>query len=124
LTVFWLRSTLYRDTAPVPFINFLQPKQLLSYLSKLYRDTRNAQSNLYLDGKKCVIPSLHRDNFLAKVPGPCPGLSSGNTTSLYCRAVMFKPIATKKIIISGLLWPKHNGSSNICLIKLHDNNNI
>jgi hypothetical protein len=30
---------------------------------------------------------LHRDSFQAKVPGPCPVLSSGNTTSLYCRAV-------------------------------------
>jgi hypothetical protein len=30
---------------------------------------------------------LHRDNFLAKVPGPCPDAASGNTTSLYCRAV-------------------------------------
>jgi hypothetical protein len=37
--------------------------------------------------KTRAIPSLHRDSFLAKVPGPCPVLSSGNTTSLYCRAV-------------------------------------
>jgi len=28
---------------------------------------------------------LHRDNFLAKVPGFCPVLSSSNATSLYCR---------------------------------------
>jgi hypothetical protein len=40
-----------------------------------------------MDGKKCAIPSLHRDNFLAKVSGPCPVLASGNTTSPYCRAV-------------------------------------
>ena len=38
--------------------------------------------------KTRAIPSLHRDNFPAKVPGPCPVLASGNTTSLYCRAVM------------------------------------
>ena len=31
--------------------------------------------------------ALHRDSFLAKVPGPCPVLASGNTTSPYCRAV-------------------------------------
>ena len=37
--------------------------------------------------KTRAIPSLHRDNFLAKVPGPYPVLASGNTTSLYCRAV-------------------------------------
>ncbi len=30
---------------------------------------------------------LHRDSFLAKVPGPCSVLASGNTTSPYCRAV-------------------------------------
>jgi len=37
--------------------------------------------------KTRAIPSLHRDSFLAKVPGLCPVLSSGNTTSPYCRAV-------------------------------------
>ena len=37
--------------------------------------------------KTRAIPSLHRDNFPAKEPGLCPVLSSGNTTSLYCRAV-------------------------------------
>jgi len=34
---------------------------------------------------------LHRDSFVAKVPGPCPVLSSGNTTSPYYRAVISKP---------------------------------
>jgi len=38
----------------------------------LYRDTRNAQPALYLDGKNHAVPSLHRDSFLAKVPRPCP----------------------------------------------------
>src|SRR4030042_5758007 len=28
--------------------------------------------------KNHAIPSLHRDRFLAKVPGPCPAASSGN----------------------------------------------
>jgi len=37
--------------------------------------------------KNHAIPSLHRDSFLAKVPGPCPDATSGNATSLYCRAV-------------------------------------
>src|SRR4030042_2370712 len=46
-----------------------------------------SSQNLYPDGKKCAIPSLHRDSFLAKVPGSNPVLASGNTTSLYCRAV-------------------------------------
>jgi hypothetical protein len=36
------------------------------------------------------LPRLKRgrDSFLAKGPGPCPVLASGNTTSPYCRAVM------------------------------------
>ncbi|MFZ0472128.1 MAG: hypothetical protein WAL94_05905 [Bacteroidales bacterium] len=41
-----------------------------------------------MTAKTRAIPSLHRDNFLAKVPGLCPVLSSGNTTSPYCRAVV------------------------------------
>jgi hypothetical protein len=49
-------------------------------LNKIY--TRTAKTR--------AIPSLHRDSFLAKVPGPCPVLASGNTTSLYCRAVSNK----------------------------------
>jgi hypothetical protein len=40
-----------------------------------------------MTAKTRAIPSLHRDSFLAKVPGPCPVFASGNTTSLYCRAV-------------------------------------
>jgi hypothetical protein len=44
-----------------------------------------------MTAKTRAIPSLHRDNFSAKVPGLCPVLASGNTTSLYCRAVIFKP---------------------------------
>ena len=38
--------------------------------------------------KTRAIPSLHRDSFLAKVPGHNPDAASGNTTSPYCRAVM------------------------------------
>jgi hypothetical protein len=37
--------------------------------------------------KTRAIPDLHRENFPAKVPGPCPDATTGNTTSLYCRAV-------------------------------------
>jgi hypothetical protein len=32
--------------------------------------------------KTRAIPSLHRDSFAAKVPGPCPVLASGNMPSL------------------------------------------
>jgi hypothetical protein len=44
--------------------------------------------------KTRAIPSLHRDSFLAKVPGPCPDATSGNTTSPYCRAVIVNELAT------------------------------
>jgi hypothetical protein len=45
------------------------------------------QESLYHDSKNRAIPSLRRDSILAKVPGPCPALTSGNTNALYCRAV-------------------------------------
>lgn len=47
LTVFWLRSDLYRDT-------------------------RNAQPNLYRDDKTCAKPSLHQEYLPIEVSGPCP----------------------------------------------------
>ena len=43
--------------------------------------------------KTRAIPSLHRDNFPAKEPRLCPVLASGNTTSLYCRAVNCKALS-------------------------------
>jgi hypothetical protein len=86
LIVFWLRSTLYHDTAPLPPIIFVTGDNS-RLRSNLYRDTHNAQQTLYLGGKNCAVPSLHRDSFLAKVPGPCSETALGNTTSPYCRAV-------------------------------------
>ena len=47
----------------------------------MYHDTRNAQPALYLDGKTCAIPSLHRDSFLAKVPGLFPVLRQVTPTN-------------------------------------------
>ena len=61
---------------------------------------QNCTATLVMLNKICTrtaktraIPSLHRDSFLAKVPGPCPVPASGNTTSLYCRAVRLKLLA-------------------------------
>jgi hypothetical protein len=42
----------------------------LGHLSTLYRDTRLIQLTPAMTAKTRAIPSLHRDNFLAKVPGP------------------------------------------------------
>jgi hypothetical protein len=86
MTDFWLRDNLYRDTAPVPATNFVPGDKFAAPINIVPRHSYSSQ-NLYPDGKKCAIPSLHRDNFSAKEPGPCPVLASGNTTSLYCRAV-------------------------------------
>jgi len=46
--------------------------------------------------KKRAIPSLHRDSFVAKVRGLNPDASSGNATSLYCRAVSRKRVPKVK----------------------------
>jgi hypothetical protein len=65
----------YRDSLPATYKTCTATRVMLN---KIY--TRTAKTR--------DIPSLHRDSFLAKVPGLCPVLSSGNATSLYCRAVM------------------------------------
>jgi len=48
-----------------------------------------------LTGKNCAVPSLHRDNSLAKVPGSVPGAASGNAYSLNRRAVSSNSISTQ-----------------------------
>jgi len=63
-----------RDNFPVTYQNCTATRVMLNKIC-----TRTA--------KTCAIPSLHRDYFAAKETGLCPVLSSGNTTSLYCRAV-------------------------------------
>jgi hypothetical protein len=60
-----------------------------------------------MTAKTRAIPSLHRDSFLAKVPGPCPDAASGNTTSPYCRAVMLKQLVPRQLIYRDKI-PKHN----------------
>ena len=77
---------LYRDSLPAPIK--LVPPLLLRIsgagatrvmLNKIC--TRTAKSAPPLSLRYCGAgsPSLHRDSFLAKVPGPCPVLSSGNS---------------------------------------------
>ena len=86
MTNFWLRDSLYHDTAPVPATNFVTGDKFVAPIKFVPRHSYSSQ-NLYLDGKKCAIPSLHLDSFAAKVPGLCPVLASGNAYLLYCRAV-------------------------------------
>ena len=63
---------------------------MTQYQSLITLVPRNSYTpnNLCHETKNCAIPSLRRDSLLAKVPGPCPALTSGNTNALYCRAVM------------------------------------
>jgi hypothetical protein len=53
----------------------------------LYRDRAARNKICTMTAKTRAIPSLHRDSFLAKVPGLCPVLASGNGYSLNRRAV-------------------------------------
>ena len=61
--------------------------------------------------KKCAIPSLHRDTFLAKVHD-LPVLSSGNTTYLYCRAVRCKASAIQTASFINFVDDNKSHSSN------------
>jgi hypothetical protein len=84
-----LRDSLYRDTAPVPPTDFVTgdkfaaPIKLVPPLL-LYKSGAGAtlvMLNIICTrtAKTRAIPSLHRDSFLAKVPGPYPDAASGNS---------------------------------------------
>ena len=70
-----LSTIRYRDNLPPTYQLCTATRVLLNKICTMTAKTR-------------AIPSLHRDYFSAKEPGLCPVLSSGNTTSLYCRAVI------------------------------------
>jgi len=82
LTVFWLRSTLYRDTAPVLPTKLVTGDKLSAPI-KLCTATRVMLNKICTwTAKTRAKPSLHRDpslrsGLLAKVPGFCPVLASG-----------------------------------------------
>jgi hypothetical protein len=98
---FYLRDSLYRDTAPVPVNSFVTGDKFVAPIKLV---PRHALCSIkFVPGRQkvrhtlpaCRQAGLHRDpslrsGLLAKEPGPCPVLASGNTTSPYCRAVMFK----------------------------------
>ena len=76
MTDFWLRDSLYRDTAPVLLTKILQRD---SYLAPIKLCTRIAKTR--------AKPALHRDNFLAYRDRFMAVLSSGYAYSLNRRAV-------------------------------------
>jgi hypothetical protein len=90
MTNFWLRDSLYPR-----FSGASAHLQTFCYRDNLSATYQLCTATLVMLNTICTrtaktraIPSLHRDSFLAKVPGFCPVLASGNTTSLYCRAVI------------------------------------
>ena len=83
------RQIVPRHCASGHFVTFVTIYSHISLIKIVTRHSYNSH-NLYPDGKNHAIPSLHRDSFVAKVPGPYPDASSGNTTSPYCRAVTAK----------------------------------
>jgi hypothetical protein len=99
-----LQAFYNRDSFPATYLTCNATRIMLNKIC-----TRTAKTR--------AIPSLHprcslrsrgarRDSFAAKVPGPCPVLASGNTTSLYCRAVRL----SKNLIVS--LQPKNKTFPN------------
>ena len=59
--------------------------------NKVCTATRPASDQVCIwTAKTRTIAFLHRDYYLAKVPGPYPDAASANATSLYCRAVTGK----------------------------------
>ena len=81
LTVFWLRSALYRDTAPVPATSFVTGDKLTAPI-KLFTATRVMLNKICTwTAKTRAKPSLHRDSFVAPLargtrtlPGAIVGL--------------------------------------------------
>ena len=84
---FWLRDNLYRDRCATAFDPIFCT--MTQNWSQLTCTATAPERNKICTrtAKTRAIPSLYRENFLAKVPGHYTVLSSGNTTSPYCRAV-------------------------------------
>jgi hypothetical protein len=73
MTIFCLRDNLHRDTAPVPFPNFIY-RDYFPAVYKAYTATAPAPDKIHTwTAKSTPYLSCHRDNFTAKVPGPVAG---------------------------------------------------
>jgi hypothetical protein len=66
----------YRQAKTTPYPPCLPPA------CPAYRQAGGRQGR-----QPCTVILRFAQDFLAKVPGPCPDAASGNTTSPYCRAV-------------------------------------
>ena len=65
-------NNLYRDTAPVPATKFVTGDKFVAPIKTCTAIAPAPNKICIMTAKKCAIPSLHRDSFLAKVPGSCP----------------------------------------------------
>jgi hypothetical protein len=69
LTIFYLRSNMYRDTAPVPFPSFIY-RDYFPAVYQTYTATVPARNKTCTwTAKSTPYLSCHRDNFPAKAPG-------------------------------------------------------
>jgi hypothetical protein len=73
-------NSLYRDCASTRNKTLYTLTCYLLPISIVPRHSYSSQ-NLYQDGKNHAVPSLHRDSFLAKEPGPCPVLRQVTPTN-------------------------------------------
>ena len=81
LTVFWLRSALYRDTAPVPATNFVTGDKYAAPIKLCTATAPELNKICTMTAKTRAKPSLHRDSFVAPLargtwtlPGAVVGL--------------------------------------------------
>jgi hypothetical protein len=109
VTIIWLRSTLCRDTAPVPDFSIYAPWLIPSSnqpCTAIHVKLKKPCTRL---AKTHAILVLHRDNFSAPLPRGTRtllGAAPSNTTSLYCRAVMWHSKSKKQAInyLDNLSW--------------------
>ena len=88
MTIFCLKSNLYRDTAPVPFSKFIYRDKYSSIYQHCTAIAPKSDKNCTMIAKSTPYLSCHRDYFLAKVPGYVAGwLHQVTQPTLYCRAV-------------------------------------
>jgi hypothetical protein len=73
MTIFCLRSNLNRDTAPLPFSNFIYRDKYSSTYKACTAIAPVPNNICTVMAKSTPYLSCHRDNFLAKVPGPVAG---------------------------------------------------
>jgi hypothetical protein len=82
MTIFWLRDNLHRDTAPVPFLSFVYRDYFPAAYQTCTATAPAGNRNCTMTAKSTPYLSCHRDNFLAKAPGPVAG---------WLRQVIFHP---------------------------------